>query len=164
MLESRDWVPNNRLLPVILYRKVFNDPHDADSLAARFETQFARNGWPPQWRAGVFDYHHFHSSAHEVLGVCAGAAEVIIGGPGGRVVRLEAGDVIVLPAGTGHCLRSSSGPFSVVGAYPPGQQWNIRRDALTEQERSAMEALPFPHSDPVQGAQGPLVDRWLHPA
>ena len=86
-----------------------------------------------------------------------------MGGPGGRVVHLEAGDVLLLPAGTGHCHESSSGPLEVVGAYPPGQQWDIRRGALTEAERAAMEALPIPKSDPVRGAQGPLLENWLKP-
>lgn len=161
-LGPRDWVPNNAHLPVILYRDVLdpNSTGDSDKLAEAFEAMFSRNGWPPKWRNGIFDYHHFHSSAHEVLGIAAGAADVIVGGPGGRVVHLEAGDVILLPAGTGPCLESSSGPLEVVGAYPPGQQWDIRREALTETERAAMEALPFPNSDPVRGAQGPLLENW----
>jgi uncharacterized protein YjlB len=168
MLSPRDWVPNNGHLPVILYRGVLDadthGKHDSDSLAEAFEAMFARHGWPPKWRDSIFDYHHFHSSAHEVLGIAAGAAAVIVGGPGGRVVHLDAGDVILLPAGTGHCLESSSGPLLVVGAYPPGQQWDIRREALTDAERNAMEALPFPHSDPVLGAQGPLMENWLKAA
>jgi uncharacterized protein YjlB len=167
-LGPRDWVPNNAHLPVILYRDVpdardTNDK-DSDKLAASFEAMFSRNGWPPKWRNGIFDYHHFHSSAHEVLGIAGGVADVIVGGPGGRIVHLQAGDAILLPAGTGHCLASSGGPLEVVGAYPPGQQWDIRRDALTEKERAAMETLPFPASDPVLGAQGPLLAHWRQAA
>jgi uncharacterized protein YjlB len=171
MLSPRAWVPNNRHLPVILYRGVANaetasarGAPDVDRLAETFEAMFARNGWPPKWRDSIFDYHHFHASAHEVLGIAGGSAEVIVGGPGGRVMHLEAGDVLLLPAGTGHCLESSSGPLLVIGAYPPDQQWDIRRDALSDAERDAMEALPFPHSDPVLGTRGPLMDNWLKAA
>ncbi|MBP0595914.1 cupin domain-containing protein [Paraburkholderia sp. LEh10] len=163
-LSPRDWVPNNGHLPVILYRDVLVSKSGGGSRADAFEAIFTRNGWPPKWRNSIFDYHHFHSSAHEVLAVAAGTADVIVGGPGGRVVHMETGDVILLPAGTGHCLASSSGPLCVIGAYPPGQQWDIRRDALNDDERRAMEALPFPHSDPVLGARGPLTDKWLNAA
>jgi uncharacterized protein YjlB len=157
-LRPRDWVPNNPRLAVLLYRRVL-DPA-AGELGAAFEALFTRNAWPPQWRDGIFDYHHFHSTAHEVLGVLSGEAQVIVGGPGGRVVTLEAGDVLLLPAGTGHCLQSSAGRFQVVGAYPAGQQWDIRRAALSESEMETMERLPFPLSDPVAGAEGPLLAHW----
>jgi uncharacterized protein YjlB len=157
-LKPHDWVPNNPRLPVILYRRAL-DP-ERDDLGAAMETLFARNQWPPQWRDGIFDYHHFHSTAHEVLGAISGQAQVIIGGPGGRVITLNAGDVVLLPAGTGHCLQSSGGRFSCVGAYPEGQQWDIRRDALSEEEMAAMLKLPFPASDPVGGDAGPLPEHW----
>ena len=161
-LGPRDWVPNNARLPVVVYRDVLDSQTiaDGDRLASTFEAMFQRNGWPPKWRNGIFDYHHFHSSAHEVLGIAAGIAQVIVGGPGGRVVHLEAGDVILLPAGTGHCLMSSSGPLDVVGAYPPNQQWDIRRDALTPKEQRAMQALPFPPRDPIYGEHGPMTEYW----
>ncbi len=162
MLEPHDWVPNNRKLPVLVYRQAI-DPAIGD-VAAAFEVLFARNDWPPQWRDGIFDYHHFHSTAHEVLGVSEGSAEVIVGGPGGKVVSISAGDVLLLPAGTGHCLQSFQGYFRVVAGYPAGQQWDIRREALTPQELSAMHALPFPPLDPVDGKHGPLCEHWLDAA
>jgi uncharacterized protein YjlB len=162
-LPAHDWVPNNRTLPVALYRQALPvDAHrDADELAAAFEALFDEHQWPPRWRDSIFDYHHFHSTAHEAIAVVSGEADVIIGGPRGRVVHVRAGDVMLLPAGTGHCRQSASGRFSVVGAYPDGQQWDIRRDALTREEYAAMEALPFPPLDPVLGGSGPLIDYWL---
>ncbi|MDR5753420.1 MULTISPECIES: cupin [unclassified Caballeronia] len=158
MLDRNGWVPNNRRLPVLLYRGVIDGGQSGG--AERFEALFAHNGWPPQWRDSVFDYHHYHSTAHEALGIATGRAQLIIGGPGGRIIGVQAGDALVLPAGTGHCLLASEGRFQVVGAYPPGQQWDIRRDALDDDELRRMEALPFPERDPVGGAQGEVARLW----
>ena len=159
-LAANGWVPNNPHLPVLLYRHVV--AAGGDDIGAALEARFNRNGWPVQWRDTVLDYHHFHSTAHEALGVCRARAKLVIGGPGGRAIDVEAGDVLVLPAGTGHCLVSRDGPFEVVGAYPPGQQWDMRDmrgEALTDDERRAMLVLAFPHSDPVCGSDGPLTRR-----
>jgi uncharacterized protein YjlB len=158
-LGPRDWVPNNRKLAVAIYRAAL--PAKSNDLADEFEALFEHNQWPPQWRNSTFDYHHFHSTAHEVLGIASGSAEVIVGGPGGRVVTVQAGDALLLPAGTGHCLQSFHGYLNVIGAYPPGQQWDIRRTALTPQELAAMNQLPFPASDPVLGERGPVIEQWL---
>jgi uncharacterized protein YjlB len=158
MLAANGWVPNNARLPVLLWHGAI-EPGGRDC-GSRFEALFAQNGWPPQWRDSVFDYHHFHSTAHEVLGVASGEAELIIGGPGGRVISVRAGDALLLPAGTGHCLLKSGGRFQVIGAYPPNQQWDIRRDALSADELRAMQALPFPATDPVGGEDGALTRLW----
>jgi uncharacterized protein YjlB len=158
MLAPNGWVPNNTRLPVLIWHGAL-DPREGD-LAARFEALFTHNGWPAQWRDGIFDYHHYHSTAHEALGIASGDAEVILGGPKGRVIALSAGDALVLPAGTGHCLLTSGRRFQVIGAYPPGQQWDIRREAIDDDARRAMEALPFPSSDPIGGDGGPLVSLW----
>lgn len=163
-LPPNGWVPNHRVLPVIVYRRALSpDTADAASLADAFDARFSANGWPPQWRDSVFDYHHFHSTAHEVLAVFAGRAELILGGPGGHVLRVSAGDALLLPAGTGHCLASRDDGFQVSAGYPAGQQWDIRREALTPQEASVMEALPFPRSDPLCGDCGPLIEHWGRP-
>ena len=159
LIEPHGWVPNNPRLPVLFYQTALS-PDPGRDLSAEFDTLFDANGWPVQWHDSVFDYHHYHSTAHEVLGVASGHAEIIIGGPSGRVVGVQAGDVLVLPAGTGHCRLSSDSAFRVVGAYPPGQKFDIRREAPTEADEQAIARLSFPDSDPVTGAEGELTRRW----
>ncbi len=153
-LEPEAAVPNNPDLPVLLYKGAV--PADAGAIEARL----AANGWPAQWRDGIFAYHHWHAEGHEVLALARGAARVVLGGPGGPELELEAGDVVVLPAGTGHCRVDGGGDLLVVGGYPPGQTGDIRRDPGTAEERARLRHLPFPASDPVTGPDGPLPRLW----
>ncbi|MGY4493652.1 cupin domain-containing protein [Pseudomonas sp. TE3610] len=139
-------VPNNPL-PALLYHRVAGD-------AAAFEQLFARHQWVPLWRDGIFDYHHYHSNAHEVLGVAAGRARVMLGGEQGQILDLVAGDVLVLPAGTGHCALSHSDDFLVVGAYPQGQEhYDIQRPkaATHHASRTRIAKVGVPECDPVSG-------------
>ena len=112
---------------------------------------------------GFFDYHHYHSTAHEVLGVSRGAARLVIGGPGGEEVEVEAGDALLLPAGTGHCRLSATLDFQVVGAYPPGMEFDLCKQAATPAVLSRIVSLPFPEQDPVNGNSLPLTQFWKTP-
>ena len=157
-LSQNGWMPNNGRLPVLFYRNALHT--DGADPATLCEAQFRRNGWPPQWRDGVYDFHHYHSTAHEVLGFVGGHAKLILGGENGREFEVRAGDVLVLPTGTGHCRLSASSDFLVIGAYPPDQQWDICRSAPSEDAIDRMRRLPFPQSDPVTGANGSLTTIW----
>ena len=156
-LQPNGWVPNNQHLPVLVY-------HHALDVAGRdpaaFEALSGRNGWPAQWRNGIYPYHHYHSTAHEVLGVTRGTAQIILGGPAGHAMSVEAGDVLVLPCGTGHCRVAASDDFLVVGAYPAGPDGDICRQAPTPAMTERMARLPFPASDPLGGPGGILVSAW----
>jgi uncharacterized protein YjlB len=117
----------------------------------------ARNGWGGAWVDGVFDFHHFHSTSHEVLAVVSGRARLELGGPQGEAFEVAAGDVLVLPAGTGHRRAAADGEFRVVGAYPRGQEdYDVLREA-DEDARERIAALPAPPGDPV-GGEG--LERW----
>jgi uncharacterized protein YjlB len=142
-------IPNHPRFPVLMYHGV----DVPDAAAAR--ALFARHGWRGAWVDGVFDFHHFHSTSHEVLAVVAGSATLALGGPQGSSFPVAAGDVLVLPAGTGHRRLSSAGGFTVVGAYPAGQEDYdlLRGDDPSEVEaaRERIAALPAPDEDPVGG-------------
>ena len=148
-------IPNSRL-PLLLYRSALSaDP-------AVMERTFAAHDWSNSWRDGIFRYHHFHSIAHEVLGIAAGSVTVMFGGSNGRAVEVNAGDVVVIPAGVGHCNQGQSSDLLVVGAYPGGMGYDICRGDPADhvRVRSNIAHVPRPRQDPVSGTQGPLVRFW----
>ncbi len=149
-------IPNSRL-PLLVYRQAV--PADA----AAIERIFTANRWPAAWRAPVFPFHHFHSDAHEVLGVAEGETRVQFGGPNGQVLTVRAGDVVVVPAGVGHCRQSQSDGLVIVGAYPDNTAHrDLRRGDPAEHSEVVhnVGAVPLPPSDPVGGPDGPLCRLW----
>lgn len=149
-------IPNSPL-PVLVYHglELAQDPASA-------ERAFAANDWRGAWRNGIYPFHHFHSIAHEVLAIVAGRASVTLGGPRGDTLEVRSGDVLVLPAGTGHCNEGSSGDLLVVGAYPDGMSWDLRRGDPAEyrEVQANIAAVPLPATDPVGGADGALSRLW----
>lgn len=157
VLQPSETMPNSRL-PVLIYRGAL--PLDATNKAGEFDRMFERNGWRGIWRDGIYDFDHFHSNAHEVLGVAQGSATLQLGGEGGRKIEVRAGDALVLPAGTGHRCITQSENFVVIGAYPPGQEhYDICRSRSPEAELR-IERLRLPATDPISGESGPLLRLW----
>ncbi|WP_165224683.1 cupin [Affinirhizobium pseudoryzae] len=158
MFEASDWVPNHSVFPVLLYSAVL--PGDDAHRAEAFEERFSQNGWQDIWQNGIFPYQHYHSRAHEVLGIAKGHVRLLIGGSTGKIIEAKAGDCLVLPAGTGHMRLEATADFLVIGAYPPGQEADILTDAPTEAQKSSIATLPPPETDPLFGPDGPLGELW----
>jgi uncharacterized protein YjlB len=156
-------IPNHPKWPLIIYKSPVRLPEALDP-AAVFEDLFESNGWCDSWRDGIYDYAHYHSRIHEVLGIARGTGKVQFGGPKGRTLLLKAGDVAILPAGTGHQCLKASGDFLVVGAYPPRGTFNIC--TTPEDRKKALVTIPkvaHPRKDPVYGAKGSLMRTWHKP-
>jgi uncharacterized protein YjlB len=154
--------PNNPKWPLVFYRSaiVLSDDYDP---AAIIEDLIASNGWTDAWRDGVYDHLHFHTHTHEVLGVARGTAQVQFGGARGRKISLKAGDVIVLPAGTGHRRIKASQDLLVVGAYPASSgKYNEPRPSQADHEQAvkSITKVALPKRDPVYGKDGPLLKLW----
>jgi uncharacterized protein YjlB len=153
--------PNNPRLPLVVYRAAVNLAGAPDP-AAPFERAFARHGWSDGWRNGIHPFLHFHTATHEVLGIARGRATVEFGGAKGQVLTVETGDVVVLPAGTGHRRIAASGDLLVVGAYPRNASFDQKRPGQLDHEKavSAIARVPLPEMDPVHGPEGPLMTLW----
>jgi uncharacterized protein YjlB len=145
-------VPNSTL-PALLFRSVVAP--NAGGKSQSFRQAFRKNGWTGLWTDTIYDYTHFHSNAHEVLGIAEGKVTVKLGGEDGRLFRLKAGDMLVLPAGMAHRRVGGDDGLKVIGAYPPGQShFDMKRRGR------AVPAVPLPSTDPFYGEDGPLVHLW----
>lgn len=153
-------IPNNSMLPLLVYPGVLQlaraDP------AAIPEQIFAANGWGNGWRNGIFPFPHYHSRVHEVLAICRGQARVQFGGSQGVALTVQAGDVVLIPAGVGHENLGASADLLVVGAYPPGESVDLCRGKAEERPQvlANIAQVPLPATDPIWGDRGPLFVHW----
>jgi uncharacterized protein YjlB len=158
-LYDRGNFPNSRF-PLLVYRGALLLPaYDPASLIERL---FKTHRWNGTWRDGIYNYQHYHSTAHEVLGIFGGSAKVQFGGPEGIIETLGAGDVVLIPAGVAHKNTGSTNDFAVVGAYPAGQHWDMCYGKEGERPRTDEQIgrVPMPVCDPVYGLDGPLHEYW----
>jgi uncharacterized protein YjlB len=159
LLEDDGSIPNNERLPLLFYPEVLTGE---ERTPAGCRKLFQSNGWTGTWVNGIYDYHHYHSTAHEVLGVTGGEARVQFGGPEGEIVEVQAGDLVVIPAGVGHCNLGGSGDFRVVGGYAGGRRWDMNTGKPGERPGvlENIREVPDPETDPVYGPDGSLLEAW----
>lgn len=153
-------IPNSKY-PLLLYRGAFSAA--GNDGASWLEEKFAAHNWTNSWRNGVYPFHHYHSTSHEVLGIYSGSALLHLGGEKGRKLNVQAGDIIVIPAGVGHKNAGASRDFGVVGAYPDGRSWDVLKGEPGERPQADknIAALPIPAFDPLQGKEKGLPEIWL---
>lgn len=154
-------IPNNPKLPLVLYRGGVDLSGSPDPERV-IEQAFAANGWGDMWRNGIYHYPHYHSMIHEAMGIARGRAKVRFGGHKGKEIDISAGDVVILPAGTGHQLINQSQELVVIGAYPSSGKYDLCRGSKAEHAKAlaSIAKVPRPESDPVYGENGPLKKLW----
>ncbi|HTZ03119.1 MAG TPA: hypothetical protein VMC05_12365 [Xanthobacteraceae bacterium] len=154
-------IPNNPALPLVLYRAGIDLAGSPDPEAV-IEKTFAANGWGNMWRNGIYPYVHYHSMIHEAMGVARGRVTVRFGGDNGAEIAITAGDVVVLPAGTGHQRLEQTPELVVIGAYPPTGKYDLCRGSRPDHARAliSIPKVPRPATDPIFGSSGPLVALW----
>ncbi|HLP76701.1 MAG TPA: cupin domain-containing protein [Candidatus Paceibacterota bacterium] len=159
ILRDDGLIPNSDLPLLVYVRAVRPEGHD---LAVLFEEAFEANDWGGNWRDGIYTYHHYHSTTHEVLGVFKGSATVQLGGERGVKQKVNAGDVIIIPAGVAHKNLGASSDFGVVGGYPGGVEWDMNYGRPEERAQAGenLKRVTFPASDPLYGSNGPLLKHW----
>ena len=152
--------PNHLTLPLLLYRQVLDVT--GPDVPERILERFARNRWVGGWVNGIYRFHHYHSTAHEVLGIASGQARVQLGGEEGLIATVTAGDVVVIPAGVAHKNLGAGPGFTVVGAYPQGQRPDMCYGKPGERPGTdeTIARIPLPKSDPLAGAAGPMIRHW----
>lgn len=154
--EDDGYYPNHPFLPTLFYSKAID-------VSQEDVTQtLSKNQWSNQWTGGVFDYHHYHSTSHEVLVVLKGAATLTLGGPQGIAIDIEKNDLLVLPAGVAHKNQGATKDFKVLGAYPYGNSFDLKTGQKHEYEAALKEIpeAPYPYADPLLGKNGPLFELW----
>ena len=160
LLKDDGTFPNNERLPLLVYQGALALPQS--NPAAIVEDLFESNGWNGFWRNGIYGFHHYHSTAHEVLGVTSGSAKVQLGGENGITLTVRRGDVIIIPAGVAHKNLGAGSNFRVVGAYPLGQGPDMCYGKAGERPQTDHNIIKvqLPQKDPVYGSGGPMEEHW----
>ncbi|PBQ33636.1 cupin [Sphingobacteriaceae bacterium] len=159
VIDDNGIFPNSHL-PVLIYKDVLDFPLFFD--AVYITHLFEKNNWTNSWKAGIFTYHHYHSNAHEVIGVYKGKTELMLGGENGLKVMLEKGDVIIIPAGVAHKNLGDENAVACVGAYADGATYDICTGKKGERPLADTNllTLALPDRDPVLGLKGGVEKYW----
>lgn len=160
LLKDNGKFPNNDKLPLLIYKEAIFVEHDdpVQSLSSLVQ----KNLWNNVWHNGIYPFHHYHSTAHEVIIVYRGNARIKFGGEDGIVVSIHTSDALIIPAGIAHKNIGSSKDFSVLGAYPRHQNHDMCYGDNNERPRTDenIQNVPLPESDPIFGIEGAIMNFW----
>ncbi|NNF79500.1 MAG: cupin [Rhizobiales bacterium] len=164
ILSDDGSVPNHPRYPLVIYHDAFVGKNEAPGPAEVVRT-FGSNDWHGAWVNGIFAYHHYHATSHEVLANVGPAVSVQFGGASGPVLTFKTGMAVAIPAGCGHCRLSQPAGLQIVGAYPKGQEnWDLKRadnPADYACAKAEIAQVARPKCDPIAGPEGPLLEHWV---
>lgn len=151
-LQDDGLFPNSPL-PVLHFERALHLPVFFSALHVK--RLLHRHGWGNNWRGGIFTYHHYHSTAHEVLAIIEGRTDLQIGGHSGVVLTIRKTDVVVIPAGVAHKNLGAERDVDVIGGYADNRKFDLNYGAPSERPGALknIALLPLPDKDPVTGEQ-----------
>ncbi|KAL4784419.1 hypothetical protein BJX76DRAFT_367627 [Aspergillus varians] len=167
-LPPTEHTPNNSL-PVLHYKNVLPLP--------RTEEETTKLLTAHKWEKRLLGYmgaisvSHFHPNTHECYGIFQGVSTLLLGAAGwdgvsnvGLRITVHTGDVIVLPAGTGHSSVESTDDYRYIGPGCPRWRNEFGKKPIDGKTfRDEIAGVAYPEEDPVYGRDGPLMQLWLHP-
>ncbi len=159
LLDDDGQFPNSKY-PVLLYKGILKIPFFRP--AAYIKKLFKQNGWANFWRAGIYEYNHYHSNTHEAMGAYKGRTTPLLGGLNGVKVEIEKGDVLILPAGVAHQNLNSEHKVKCVGAYPKGIKYDMKYGKPEERPQADknIKNVAIPLNDPVFGRFNGIQEYW----
>ena len=140
--------PNNEDYPTLIYKNAF---HGSET-DGRQLLLANKNDWTEPWVWGIFSFHHYHTKAWELLLCVCGSASVQVGGDTGPTVKIEKGDLLLVPPGVAHKQLGEESGFSLPGSYPTfGFDGRIDtcRGKPTDEERRRIQECYVPKIDPL---------------
>ena len=148
-LDDDGTYPNNAQYPTLLLKAVFDGTQDEGVRRITADGQ-----WTSPWAWGIFEYHHYHSKAWELLLCVRGEASVQLGGPTGPTVTISRGDSVLIPPGVAHKQLNTKGGFTLLGAYPT-REFDGSVDTLTGSptngQRQSIIDCYMPSTEPITG-------------
>ena len=158
-LKDDGQFPNSDL-PVLLYKQAVRLPLVFKGRA--IIKILRRHHWTNSWRSGVYAYHHYHSNTHEVMAVIRGNTTLQLGGKRGVRVKIEEGDVILIPAGVAHKNLRGEKDAICIGGYPRGKDYDMNYGKKEERPAAdrQIEKVQMPALDPVTGKKDPMRMIW----
>ena len=158
-LKGDSRFPNSNL-PVLLYKGILDIPFLFPIVHVK--NLFKSNGWSNAWDNGIYEYHHYHSITHEVLGIYRGKTTLLLGGEKGIKINVEKGDVLVIPAGVAHKNLGKAEDIKCIGAYPDGMEYDMNYGKPGERPKTDknIKHVAIPKTDPVKGENDGLTVIW----
>lgn len=159
MILPQGHFPGNLRYPLLIYKQVFSAINESPET---IQSVLKQNNWIHSWVDSIYDFHHYHSNTHEVLGILSGNCQVQFGGEQGPIYTVNQGDVVILPAGVAHKSLNMSTDFRCIGAYPLDVGYDMNYGKLEECVKAfeSIKQVELPKKDPVFGERGLLFQYW----